>query len=331
MTRKLLYTGIGFISFSVVFIIVVYSTFLDISQLISTFAASLIGSAGVALIIIALIEREYIKGVIEQTSNRIVDVVRNTSNEIVKTTTYNLDDKFKKTFEILEHAEYNGLVDILAPRLDRKRGEEYTKKIIANEIKKSKSVRVFGMYGLDFFGSFGGGGSVFTGLYFRAIQERIDDAKKENKPLDLEIRALLMDPNSEAAKFRDQIESFNGRRLNIQRLVDDAKGGIQELNRLAGKNFIEYRLYSIFPQVGLVLTDSFVFIEIYHYAPTKELCDALIEKGLEATTLATPCTCGRVPILQFSSNSNMYVAMQKHFDSIWKYEEEKQKQNKSAA
>jgi uncharacterized membrane protein len=315
MTNQLLYTGVGFIILSSVFAIAVYFKFPGISQL-TTFVASLISSAGVALIIIALVESRHLQISLEEISKKIIDH-----------SARNLHNEFEKTFEILEHSKYNGLIDILPPRLDEERGE-CTREIIASEIKKSKSVRIFSISGLDFFGAPGGGLS-HAGKSFDAIMGIIDTANEENKPLNLEIKALLMHPTSEAAKFRDQIESFDGRKGNIWEDIKKAEKGIKILNQHAGKKFIKYLLYSIFPQASFVLTDSYIFVEPYHYAPTKELSNALKEKGLRATTLATNCTGGRIPIFQFSSNSSMYVAMQKHFDSIWKYEKEKQKQNKS--
>lgn len=311
MGNRLLYIGIGFIIFSVVFTVILCYKYPDISQ-IATFVASLISSAGVALIIIALVESRHLLKSLEETSNKIVDK-----------SAHNLDNKFEETFKILAHSKYNGLIDILPPRLDEKKGKN-TREIIANEIKKSKSIHVFSISGLDFFGS-PGGGLGLAGKSFDTIMRRIDTAKEEKKPLNLEIRALLMDITCEAAKFRDQIESFDGRKGNIQKDIEDAKKGIQILNDQADGEFIEYLLYSTFPQAGFVLTDSYIFVEPYHYAPTKELSNALKEKGLMATTLATNCTGGRIPVFQFSFNSNMYVAMQKHFDSIWEYEKKKQK------
>lgn len=278
----------------------------------TTFFASVISTIGVALIIIALVERVHLRKSLKEVSK-----------EIVKDSTNNLDKKFKEVFEILEHSRYNGLIDILAPRFDEEKGDN-TREIIAKEVEKSKTVYVLSISGLDFF-SAPGGGLPRAGKSFEAIMKKITDAKKENKPFDLKIKALLMDPNSEAAKFRDEIESFEGVKGSIEKDIEHAKRGIQLLNTHAGKVFIEYRLYSIFPQVGFVLTDSCIFIEPYHFAPTKEFINALEEKKLKATTMVTNCTGGRVPILQFSSNSNIYIAMQKHFESIWKYEENKGK------
>jgi len=141
--------------------------------------------------------------------------------------------------------------------------------------------------------------------------------------LNLKIKVLMMDPESEAAKFRNYIETDEEKEEgNIARDITDALVGIKSLNKINGKDFIEYLLYSSFPQTGFTIVDSSIFVEPYHYAPTQKFIDALIEKG-NAAIAATKCTGGRIPVLQFENDSNMYIAMEKHFDSIWEYEKRK--------
>jgi hypothetical protein len=305
----LFYVGIGLIALSVIFAVIVYFKWPSFSQ-ITTFVASLVSSGGVALIIIALIESRHLQKSLEKTSDKIVD--KSTSN---------FDNKLKETFKILEHSKYNGLIDILPPRQDEKRSDE-TKKVIIEEIKKSDRIYIFSISGLEFF-AFPKGPRTAAGKYYSAIKERIESAKARNKPLDLKIKVLLIDPKCEAAKFRNQIETFDDAQGDIKRDIQDAIEGIEKLNTYAGTTFVKLLLYSVFPQTSFIITDSCIFIEPYHYAPTKELCNALKEKGLGASSLDSNCTGGRVPVLQFTSQSNMYIAMQKHFDSIWQYEEKR--------
>lgn len=310
----LLILGIVLIIISILFAIIMYFSKPEIIE-IATFVSSLISSGGVALIIISLVESRHLTKSLEVTSNRIVGK-----------STQNLDSKFKETFSMLEHARYNGLVDILAPRQDEDRGDE-TKENIADDIETTKSIISFSISGLDFFSFVRGPGTAY-GRYYIIIQKRIEEANKSKKPLDLKIKTLLMNPDSRAARFRNRIETIDDSQGNIRNDIKVAIEGLKKLNDRAKENFIEYQLYSDFPQVGFILTDSYVYIEPYHYAPTKELCDALKGKGLKASTSFSCCTGGRIPVFQFHSNSNMYVAMKEHFKSIWKLEEERQKRRK---
>lgn len=136
-----------------------------------------------------------------------------------------------------------------------------------------------------------------------------------------------MNPNSKVANFRNEIEEVDISQGNIQEDVNTSLEGISKLNRIFGmednvkKPFIDYRLYSVFPQSGFILTDTCVFIEPYHFAPTKDFCKTLKENDLHATDLKNICTGGRVPVFKFHYKSNMYIAMKKHFDTMWKYVE----------
>lgn len=267
---------------------------------------SLFSNAGIILIILSLVESKHLRKSLENTSKRIVD-----------DSAKHLEKKFDDTFAILEHSKYNGLMDILAPRLDEDRGKN-TRAIIGNEIKKSKQVLIFSISGLGFFGYQHGGGVPPESDSISAIIDRIATAKKENKEIDLKIKALLMDPTCNAAIFRNKIETLAGNQGNIDADIESALRGISGLHTYAGKDFIEYYLYDTFPQANFVLTDNCVFIEPYHYAPTEEFTNALSALNLKAITQVTCCTGGRVPILQFHSKSNMYIAMKNHFETIWK-------------
>lgn len=331
--------GIGLILISLVAAGILSYRYRDISQII-TAGATLVSTAGVTLIIIALVEGrllgkttdkivQTIEDSSDQTSDKIVqtsaDIIQKsldkTSNKIVQTSADNLDAKFKETFKILEHSRDNGLVDILAPRQDEEMGDA-TREIIAKEIEKSRLIYLFSITGLDFFRRPSGAGAP-AGKYYMVIWERIQHAKKEKKPLELQIKALLMNPESDAGKIRNIIETFGTFQGTIDDDIKMATEGISVLNDAYGEPFIESVLYSEFPQTGFILTDSYVFVEPYHYAPTEEFCDALRKHGLKAATVANNCTGGRVPVLQFDNKSNIYLAMKIHFNFIWKHEKAK--------
>jgi hypothetical protein len=313
--KRLLYSGIGLVIISIAFASILCSIKPEISQT-TTFIASLVSTAGIALIIIALIEGRYLRNSLKETSEGIVSE-----------SATNLGNKFKEEFKILEHCEYNGLIDILAPRQDEDRGNE-TREIIAKELEKSKSIYVFSISGLDFFGYPRGAGTE-VGRYYKVIEKEIEDAKNKSEELELEIKVLLMDPNSNVAEWRDEIEILDEIGGSTQADINTALAGIGKLNKHAEKNFINYCLYSSFPEAGFIITDSSIFIEQYHSAPTQKLCKALREKELKANTLDNNCTGGRVPILRFSDRSNMYVAMKEHFDCIWNFCREQEQKAKN--
>lgn len=250
--KQLLVLGVGLIAISIALALTVFFTCPKIIEII-TFVSSLVSSGGVALIIIALVE-----------SRHLTKSLKNTSSDIVEYSAYNLDNKFRETFTILDNARYNGLVDILPPRQDEKRGNE-TIEVIAENIKTTKTIHAFSISGLDFFAFVRGPGTV-AGRYFKVIQERIEEAREEEGELDLELNALLMNPDSTAARFRNQTEVLEDSQGKIEADIQVALGGISRLNNRAGKDFIKYQLYSNFPQVGFILTDFYAFVEPYHYA-----------------------------------------------------------------
>lgn len=313
--KRLLYSGIGLVIISIAFASILCSIKPEISQT-TTFIASLVSTAGIALIIIALVESRYLRNSLKETSKGMVSE-----------SATNLGTKFKEQFKILEHREYNGLIDILAPRQDEDRGEE-TKEIIAKEIEKSKTIYVFSISGLDFFGYPRGAGTT-VGSYYKVIERVIEDAKNKKEKIELKIKVLLMDPDSGVAKWRDEIEVVNKRRGTTKKDINTALEGINILNSHAENDFIDYCLYSSSPEAGFIITDSYIFIEQYHSAPIQEFYKGLKEKGLKAATLDNNCIGGRVPILQFSDCSNMYVAMKEHFESIWKFQEEQKAKNRT--
>jgi len=259
----------------------------------------LVCGAGIPLIIMATVEaRDWRRS------------LKSTADDIVQKST----DELKEIFDFLKRRENNGLVDILAPRLL----DANTKTIIANEIKKSTFVKIFCISGLDYFRP--PKAAVESGVSYGAISKRID---KEQDEFNLKIQALLMNPTSDAGRFRHDIEMLGGDHENINKDIEEAEDGINSLNNKAeaynprNKGFIEHRLYDIYPQAYFVITDKYIFIEQYHFAPTSELYERLNDNGIIHHTQETACTGGIVPILQFRADSTMYEAMKLHFETIW--------------
>lgn len=111
--NKLLIFGIVLIAFSIVIeVISFYQNFPPriIAFLASSQITTIISSAGVALMLIALVESRHLIKSLEKTSEKIVD---ESSNK--------LDNTLQNTFELIRNCKYNGLLDILPPRQDEKK------------------------------------------------------------------------------------------------------------------------------------------------------------------------------------------------------------------
>lgn len=301
--RKLLHGGVAFILLSIAAAVAVQYWFPTMFPIVVC-VASIISSAGVALVIIALVESRHLQQALESTSVRIID-----------RSSMRLDDKFKETFGLLDHAKYNGLEDVLAPRQDEANGSQ-TRSVISEQIRRSKEILVCCISGLDFFAP-PAGAKTSAGDFYMAIWDRIEASASAKRPLDLQIKVLLLDPGSEAAIFRNKIEAINGSSGDIRDDIIMAIDGINRLNTYAGVDFIQHRQYSCFPISWFVHMDTCVFVEQYHFAPTEKFSHSLQELGLRASRLQSTCTGGRVPVLRYRIESNMYIAMQLHFDSIW--------------
>jgi len=317
--NKLLWLGIFFIIISIAIEGISYYQNNPVNTSIVTLLTSskittIISSAGVALLIIALVETRFLRNSLQTTSEKIVEE-----------SSKKLDQKLENSFELIRNCNYNGMSDILPPRQDENK-IDITRNIISKEIETAKLIYIISISGSDFFDFPKGANRAGGGKYYGIILKRLEEAKEKNIELNLSLRVLLINPESKAAKFRNEIEEFDISQGNIKDDVDTSLEGIKKLvkkydNKDTEKKFIDYRLYSEFPQIGFILTDSFVFLEPYHFAPTKEFCEALKSNNLAAAELESNCTGGRIPVFKFHNKSNMYIAMKKHFESIWEYSE----------
>lgn len=310
--RRLLFFGV--ISFIIgiffEYISYIYQTDPQVTA-IAKFLVSPFSSAGIAIMIIALVQSKNLKESLKETSDRIVE---NSSNR--------LDAKFK----ILRNCKENGLIDILPPRQDEDK-IDITRKTIAEEIEKANSITIFSISALDFFTEYKGPG--LAGMCYAIIHKRLEEAQNINEPFELKIKVLLMNPDCKAAEFRNKIEQMaNFNNYSLKKDVETSIEGIKHLNKIFGKMsgnsknkpLIELRLYSEFPQVGFILTDNCIFVEPYHFAPTEKFCKVLKQKNLKAGTSNSNCTGGRIPVFMFEKDTNMYIAMDEHFESIWEYD-----------
>lgn len=265
-------------------------------------SASLLGSAGITLIIIALVETKHLSASLGATAKAIV-------NEGSKA----LDDKFDQSFDIINQCNRNGLIAIYAPRQSEE-GKLQMHDAVVAEIRKTEQLSVMGISALDFF-SYPRGAATQAGPYYESCRKRLADS---SQAFQMEIRALLLAPDSSAARFRAEAEVVDGEQADIGNDTETATRGIARLNKSAPSRMVSYKFYDSHPQMWGVITDECVFVELYHSAPTVDLCKKLQEGEQYAADLKVNCTGGRVPVFQFQKQSNMYVALKEHFESMWR-------------
>lgn len=265
--------------------------------------ASLLGSAAVTLSIIAFVEAKHLSVALDENAKRIVDEGSQA-----------LDKKFENSFDILNQCKHNGIIAVYPPRQSED-GKGRLHYAIVAEISKTKKLDIIGISALDFF-SYPRGAATQAGPYYESCRERLADSSGEHA---MEIRALLLAPTSDAAEFRATAETVEGEKADIATDTATAKSGIEKLNHAAGETKVLSQFYASHPQMWAVLTDEYAFVELYHSAPTVKLCKRLKESGLPSARLEVNCTGGRVPVFQFGKRSNMYVALQTHFEHLWNY------------
>jgi len=83
----------------------------------------------------------------------------------------------------------------------------------------------------------------------------------------------------------------------------------QEQKCFKDRLFIDYKFYNFIPPARSIITQDALFVEQYFIAPRDEINDLIDD--------IIPCIAGRVPILQYSSSSNMHKAFQEQFKFIW--------------
>ena len=271
------------------------------------FVLVLVGEAGLILIVSDLVEKD----IREELANRIIGEVK----EKVERVSSQVENRLKQSFDLLDNASHNGLLDALPARRDedtigpgeKERWKDRTIQVIQDNLLKCQGIlRISGISLLDFFLAKGR-----QGEFFDILRERAQKGPA------LEVRVLLMDPEGHGIRLRKHVElgGPTAPLLQIEGDIKEALLGIEVLRQIAAqagnrKFDIKVRFYSFLPQAYFIITDSALFIEQYHFGPTEKVRFW----GGEETS---PCTGGRVPILRFEQGSNAYIAMLEHFDLIW--------------
>lgn len=278
------------------------------ANLLVQFFLVLTGEAGLIFIVTDLIEKE----LREELAIRIIKEVKDKFEGVSQL----VEDRLKQSFDLLDNASHNGLLNVLPPRRDQTtintiESRRRTIQAIRENLAKCQGkLRVSGISLLDFFLARGQ-----TGEFFDTLQRK---AQRE----DLEVRVLLMDPKGHSIRLRKHVER-GGPSSPILQIDEDIRAaltGIKVLREIAERASkstfsIKVRFYSFLPQAYFIITDSALFIEQYHFAPTEKL-------RFWGENDISPCTGGRVPVLHFAPDSNAYLVMREHFDLIWELSED---------
>jgi hypothetical protein len=250
-------------------------------------------SASMGLFIAVLIERHF-----RQRERR--ELVQ-TGAEIAKSTTAEIKRDLKESIAIVGSAHDFGLSEILPPRQHRK--GERTHAAFSDALVHANCASIVVVSGRRLFSP---GMPGHRGFFENVVEVREQAGNHDC----LNVRALMIDPDSDAARRRENLEH----RMKIKADVALTIDGIEELNAsLGGALHIEYGTYDSDPQLWAVITEQWAFVEWYHSADAEELHRAI---GCHSDT--SWCAGGRVPVMRFVRDCDSFKSSIGHFESLWK-------------
>jgi hypothetical protein len=221
-----------------------------------------------------------------------------------------INNKLNELFELLNNADYNGMVNILPPRRDAaiKKGGleygEYTISEIRDALTHTNSVKILCVSGREFLWPREKAG--FYDIFY----------KKGKQKIKYEIKLLV------GSDYGAKIRGAKERPEEPNHILDDVERSTKEtnyLNKAVNKKMIELKYYNFFPQAWLIITDNLLFIEPYNMADSVMLKNHFPEKFTDGDG----CCGGRVPIFVFSKASSLYCAMNNYFDWLWAHDDER--------
>lgn len=213
------------------------------------------------------------------------------------------------TFDLVKSARDSGIARIYPLRTgelaenrdaerafkDRLRMEFAKAEQLALESKESKTIRMMGISLRAFFND---SGDLFA-MAENALRNKL-----------LSFKILLVDPLSAQAGLRSERESqthedqeYNNVEEHFtSTLFTDLQKCTRTLNRFTETGGrVDVRLYSTAPSCFLVFINESVFVETYHYGRSGI-------GGLKG---------GKVPVLEFHSDTSTYKELEGHFDHVW--------------
>jgi len=203
-----------------------------------------------------------------------------------------INDFFRKEFDILKYGqEYS--VSIYPPRRSSSRNPNKSYSVIAEAIKRSRTVRLFCTSGIDMFPSPNTPSVVTEELRIKAHQS--------DNPFTITV--LSSEPASNYANVRGILEN----KINPNYISDEVRSSYRSLLQIASgaRNDcfkFDWYTYDFIPQAWFLLTETEGFIETYHFG-----------LGRRAPNDPFSCIGGRVPIMQFYSGSGLWQALDEYY------------------
>jgi len=151
------------------------------------------------------------------------------------------------------------------------------------------------------------------------FDEVLKSLNKEQKK-QLKIRVLILDPFSKQGQIRSKREQgvfdeYHDNEFIRGHLYDDVKRSLKHHTELVKQGFnIEIKLYDASPSCFMFLTNKSLIIEQYHYGAmeSQEETNSKDKKDVKSTTVGR-----KIPVFEYSNESNMYIELQGHFRFIW--------------
>lgn len=268
----------------IVIIAGVLSLAISTALLSSEFLREVVRDTGIALVIAGSVglSLEYhlkthtLKG-IEHSISEIVDVVK---------------DVIHKEETLLKECGFNGLLKVYEPHSKSGRDSDFDRDIVQQLQSEADELKIYAISGRHFF------------HHERKYYAELRAAAKSG----VLIKALLIDPFSEAAKKRARLEEditkdngyfqskvFNEIMLSAFTVNKGAFANLKKEN---------VRFYTIEPAFFLFICSDFLIIEPYHSGKIDD-----DEIGIIG---------GHVPSFKFKKDSDAYIRLNAHFDNCFK-------------
>ncbi len=190
---------------------------------------------------------------------------------------------------VIEGAVSSDIINIYTNR------EQALKEMTTKIEGSNKHIFLLAVSGTDFF--------TLNGVLKKPFEKKLLSPRSfEDK--DEIVRILLIDPFSQAAKDRANVEQ-HGKNYWDTDIKEDTFKAIERIEELKEKSAkIDARFYSHTPVMFVLRTDDYMFIEPYHL-------------GFVETTGTLGCIGKQVPLFLVTSRSGLFERICKHFDNIW--------------
>lgn len=230
----------------------------------------------------------------------------------------NINNLNRNLFKIINACQASGINSIF---ISRKKDADNLRISIEEAVKSTKEVFLLGV--------------AFPSL-FNPNYPHTENVKERFHNNGIKMRILLLNPDSEAAKRREKIESDNETTDQINKslvkgivsitweriknilqnnedlkdrikpLYNDNEGSRVEVANVFWENInIQIGLYDFDPIIFLMGFDECLFAEQYHFGRPKEIIQGFT------------CIGGYVPVIQYSNHSDSYAFFKSHFEYVW--------------